>query len=181
MLKWFRKGPSPYQTSLAMVGVKAGDQVLLAGTPEPELAAQLARLTGLNGRTVAANQTPAARSAIESAAAAEGVLVEFDDAPPDRLPASDGSVDVVVLAVRRADAADATWHGLLDEGFRSLRGGGRLIVIEGVRKSGLFASSSPAAAPPDAVSPQLIAAGGRAARLLASAEGLTYFEAQKPR
>lgn len=180
MLKWFRKGPSPYQTSLAMVGVKAGDRVLLAGAPEPELAAQLARLTGLNGQTVAANQPPAGRTAIEAAAAAEGVLVEFADAPPEQLPADDGVVDVVVLAVQKAGASDAAWRALLDEGFRSLRAGGRIIVIEGVRKSGLFGSTS-APAPADTVSPQLIAAGGRAARLLASAEGLTYYEAQKPR
>lgn len=181
MLKWFRKGPSPYQTSLAMVGVKTGDRVLLAGAPEPELAAQLARLTGLNGQTVAANQPAPSRAAIESAAAAEGVLVEFADAPPERLPADDGVVDIVVLAVQKTDASDAAWGRLLSEGFRSLRAGGRLLVIEGVRKSGLFGSSSSAPPPADTVSPQLVAAGGRAARLLASAEGLTYYEAQKPR
>lgn len=181
MLKWFRQGPPPYQTSLAMVGVKPGNRVLLAGVPEPELAAQLARLTGLNGQTVAANQPPVNRSAIEAAAAAEGVLVEFGDAAPGQLPADDGVVDIVVLAVRRTTPPDAAWLGLLSEGFRTLRPGGRLIVIEGTRKSGLFGSSPAAPPSADAVSPQLVAAGGRAARLLASAEGLTYYEAQKPR
>jgi len=181
MLKWFRQGTSPYQTSLAMVGVKPGERVLLAGSPEPELAAQLARLTGLNGQTVAANQSPASRAAIEAAAAAEGVLVDFAEAPPEQLPADDGLVDIVVLAVTSTATTDPTWTGLLAAGFRSLRPGGRLIVIEGVRKSTFFGSSRPSPAPVDAVSPQLLAAGGRAARLLASAEGLTHYEAQKPR
>ncbi|MEO8483169.1 MAG: methyltransferase domain-containing protein [Acidobacteriota bacterium] len=180
MLQWFRKGPSPYQTSLAMVGVKGGDRVMLAGAPEPELAAQLARLTGLNGQTVAANQPTVSRAAIEAAAAAEGVLVEFADAPPEQLPADEGVIDIVVLAVPRAATSDPAWRSLLNEGFRALRPGGRLIVIEGIRKSGLFGASS-APPPTDTVSSQLLSAGGRASRLLASAEGLTYYEAQKPR
>jgi SAM-dependent methyltransferase len=185
MLKWFRQGPSPYQTSLAMVGVKAGDRVLLAGTPEPELAAQLARLTGLNGQTTAASQSAASRAAIEAAAAAEGVLVEFADAAPRQLPADDGAVDIVVLAVAAIDASDDTWAALVRDGFRCLRPGGRVIVIAGTRKTRLFGAATPPA--PDAsgradeVTGQLVAAGGRAARHLASAEGLTYYEAQKPR
>jgi SAM-dependent methyltransferase len=180
MLKWFRKGPSPYQTSLAMVGVKAGDRVLLAGSPEPELAAQLARLTGLNGQTIAAGQPASSRSAIEAAAAEEGVLVEFADAPPDTLPADDGVVDIVVLVVQTGTTPQPTWQGLLAEAFRSLRPGGRLIVIDGIRKASRFGTTATAAGP-DVISPQLVAAGGRAARQLASAEGLTYYEAQKPR
>ena len=28
-MNWFRKGPSPHQTALAMVGAKAGDRILL--------------------------------------------------------------------------------------------------------------------------------------------------------
>ena len=181
MLKWFRQGPPPYQTSLAMVGVKPGDRVLVAGKPEPELPAQLARLTGLNGQTVVVNQPADTRVAIEKAAASEGVLVEFADAPPTELPADDGVVDIVVLALDLSHTNPPTWRALLVEGFRSLRPGGRLLVIDGIRRASLFGSGRSSPPATDTISPQLVAAGGRAARMLASADGLTYYEAQKPR
>src|SRR6187399_1399793 len=149
MLKWFRQGPPPYQTSLAMVGVRPGDRVLVAGKPEPELPAQLARLTGLNGQTVVVNQPADRRVAIEKAAATEGVLVEFADAPPTELPADDGVVDIVVLALHLSHTDPSAWRALLAEGFRSLRPGGRFLVIAGTRRTGLFGSGRPSAPPTD--------------------------------
>jgi MPBQ/MSBQ methyltransferase len=181
MLKWFRRGPSPYQTSLAMVGVKPGDRVLVAGSPEAELPAHLARLTGLNGQTLAANQSAESRAAIEAAARAEGALVDFAEAPRARLPADDGVVDIVVLAVQLSRTGDPEWRTLLTEGFRCLRPGGRLIVIDGVRRTSFFGSGSDSPPTSDAVKQEMVQAGGRAARTLASTEGLTYYEAQKPR
>ena len=52
-MKLFRNAASPYQTSLAMIGAKAGSTVIVVGASEPALAAEVALVTGLNGRTLA--------------------------------------------------------------------------------------------------------------------------------
>lgn len=174
MLSWFRKGPSPHQTALAMIGAKAGDRVLLAGSGDPDLAAELAGITGLNGQTLVV-APERARAAIEQAAARAGTLVELlaqDAGAP--LPA--GPFDVAV------------WTGnfsavpLADRGIRlaallaTLRPGGRIVVIDRPPSS-RFGSGEPGADPAQIVD-LLTAAGALAARRLAAVGQTTYYEAR---
>jgi SAM-dependent methyltransferase len=161
-----------------MIGARAGDHVLVAGTPDPALIAALAATTGLNGETLVVNPG-AARAALEAAAGEAGALIEFAD-DVDGFPDADASADLVVLALTIATIEPDTRTRLLAEAFRLLRPGGRLVVVDGVRRTGPFANA-PAPTPADAILPWIVAAGGRAARQLGSAEGVTYYEAQQPR
>jgi hypothetical protein len=172
MLKWFRRGPSPHQTALAMIGAKAGDRVLFAGSPEPALAAEVARVTGLNGRTLVVGAAPEMDAALQAAADDAGALIDLAPA----FPAGDVANDVVVLAMPAGELARAA----LEEPYGALRSGGRLIVIAGTRRAGVFAGKTDTPPPnADATIQLLIDAGGRAARRLATAEGVSYYEARK--
>src|SRR5687767_14292998 len=95
---WFRQGPSPHQTALAMIGAKPGDRLIVAGADDPDLVAELALVTGLNGQTTVYDERNDARDLIEAAAAKAGALVEFAQSTIVNLPIDPGSADVFVLA-----------------------------------------------------------------------------------
>jgi hypothetical protein len=172
MLKWFRRGPSPHQTALAMIGARAGDRVILAGSPEPALAAEVARITGLNGRTLVISATPETDAALQAAAADAGALIDLERT----FPAGESANDVAVLAISTGEVPQAA----LVEAYGALRSGGRLILITGTRRAGVFAGKTDVPPPnADATVQLLIDAGGRAARRLATAEGVSYYEARK--
>jgi ubiquinone/menaquinone biosynthesis C-methylase UbiE len=179
MLKWFRKGLSPHQTALAMVGVKSADQVVVVGAADADLPAQLALITGLNGQTLVVDRAEA-RARVEAAAARAGALVEFAEAPPTALPLAAESADVLVMAFGLGSLGADARHAAIGEAMRVLRPGGRAIVIEGI-------TTARASTPPertieaDEVLARLNSAGGKAARLLATVNGRAYVEARKPR
>lgn len=180
-MKLFRAGPSPHQTALAMIGAKPGSTVLIVGASEPDLSAEVALVTGLNGRTIVAAPTPDSQPQIELAAANAGALVEIETAPPTALPAGDGTVDIAIITGLGKAAADR--EAIAREATRTVRPGGRVIVIEGKRTAGLrkmwSAAPSASAIAADDIIRMLVAAGLRGARLLASAEGVSYFEGTK--
>ena len=179
MLKWFRQGLSPFQTALAMVGAKSGDQVVVVGAGDPELAAQLALVTGLNGQTTVIGREEA-RPRVEAAAGHAGALIEFATAPPSALPVPPGTVDVLVLTGGLGSLVPEERLRALAEAMRVLRPGGRTVVIEGIaaRPS---STHEPAGIDPEAVLALLTSAGGRAVRALATVSGHTYYEPRKPR
>ena len=180
MAGWFRKGLSPHHTAIAMIGAKSGDQVLVVGAGDPELAAEVALVTGLNGTTTVCDPDASARARVETAAREAGALVEFANATPASLPAGDASQDVVVL-MNVADTVTQVDPALvLEHALRVLRPGGRVIVVDGARSSGLFRSSGGAARlPAQTILTRLEQAGTRARRQLAEVEGVSYYEARK--
>jgi ubiquinone/menaquinone biosynthesis C-methylase UbiE len=179
MADWFRKGLSRHHTAVAMIGAKGGDQVLVIGASDPELAAEVALVTGLNGTTMICDPGVHARERVEAAAGAAGALIEFAAASPMSLPVPNESQDVVVLmnaseAVVQADPADVLTHAL-----RTLRSGGRVIVVDGTRASGFFRSAGTTRAPAEVMLERLERAGTRARRQLADVDGVAYYEARK--
>ncbi len=182
-MKWLNPNPRPHQTALAMIGAKPAQQVLMLGAGDGRLAAAVAGITGLNGRTLVIDPAAGARASIERAAADAGVLVEFEEAPLSELPSETGTFDLVVAhqVLRRESIEPAR---TIAEAARVIRPGGRVIVIEGEKPSGWRARLQPAHPPAgqaDATRDALSAAGLRAARILAESEGVTYLEASKPR
>jgi ubiquinone/menaquinone biosynthesis C-methylase UbiE len=180
MLKWFRKGLSPYQTPLAMVGVKSGDEVVVVGAADADLIAQLALVTGLNGQTLVVDR-PDERGRVDTAAARAGALVEFSDGSPAALPVAADSNDVVVIAVGLGALTADARAGSLAEAMRVLRPGGRTIVIEGIRAPREAGAADRPVIDDGEVLALLSAAGGRAVRTLATTGGRTYYEARKAR
>jgi ubiquinone/menaquinone biosynthesis C-methylase UbiE len=180
MAAWFRKGLSRHHTAIAMIGTKSGDEVMVVGASDPELAAEVALVTGLNGTTIVCDPDTRARAQVEHAAREAGALVEFATATPTSLPAADESQDVVVLM----NAADAVAHVdpalVLQHALRVLRPGGRVIVVDGTRSSGFFRSGGGAARlPAQTILTRLEQAGTRARRQLAEVNGVSYYEARK--
>jgi hypothetical protein len=176
-VKLFRAGPSPHQTALAMIGAKPGSTVIIVGASEPELAAEVALVTGLNGRTIVAIPSPDSKPLIELAAANAGALVEIETAPPTTLPVGDGTVDIAVIT----GLGEETRDSIAREAVRALRPGGRVIVIEGKKPAGfrkLWAAGATAAGGDEIVA-MLAAAGLRGTRRLGDSEGVSYFEGTK--
>jgi hypothetical protein len=165
-----------------MVGAKAGERVLFAGRADPPLIGDVARTTGLNGQTIAGCRADD-RAAIERAAGAAGALVDVVEIPasePSPIPHGVTEIDVVVLALDLGTMELGARLEAAADAIKALRPGGRLIVIDGQRKS-LFAGRKAPAMPADAVVPMLTSVGAQAARALGVADGVTYYEARKPR
>ena len=164
-----------------MIGAKAGDRVVIAGAGDPNLAAEVARVTGLNGQTTVVDPHEHGRAAVEAAAANAGALVEFEAAPFARLPIETGLGDVVVVQTPLSGATESDRSSLIQEALRVLRPGGRVVIIDGTRPTGLFAalkSKSPRLAA-NVILDLLQAGGARAYRQLADADGVAYYEARK--
>ena len=170
------------ETAEAMVDPRPGDVLLVIGVSNTRLAGACAAVTGLNGRAVVVGRGAAEQKLVESSAAAAGALIEFVDAPPTMLPLDSDTFDVVLIPKFGApsDMADGA---VAAEALRVARPAGRIIAICGERRAGILgALQTPAQAPRgDEVISLLKAAGGVAVRKLASQDGVSYFEARKPR
>ena len=168
-------------TAFAMVGARAGDRVLVLGAPGSEgaaLAAEIASITGLNGRTLVVDEGDA-RARVEAAAAKAGALVEFERAPITMLPLNAGEFDIAVLSRQLVSHDGRDRVACCAEALRVVKPRGRVVVIEGLRRPGLFGlvPSRQPGLPAEDARAALVAAGAIAARQLAEADGVIYLEA----
>lgn len=164
-----------------MVGAKAGDRVLFIGRIDAALAGEVARITGLNGHTLVGCRA-ADRAAVETGAANAGALIDVVEIPAtDRSPVPQGvtAVDVVIALTNLADMDLEARLEAATDAVKTLRPGGRLIVIDGQKRS-LLGGRKPAM-PADAVVPMLTSVGAQAARALGVEDGVTFYEARKSR
>lgn len=172
-------------TATAMVGARPGDHVAVLGAPtaiEAGLAAEVASVTGLNGRTLVVDVGSEARTRVETAAAKAGVLVEFEWAPVTMLPLNAGEFDIVVINRQLAKHEGRNRVALCEEAFRVAKPRGRVVVIEGLRRPGLFGlfPTRLPGLPADESRAALVSAGARATRVLADVDGVIYLEAKPP-
>lgn len=184
----FRKGPEPRALAVAMAGVRMGDRLLQIGFADRLLLGALASKVGLSGRAAAAVPSESTAAAARDAAARAGVLVEVEVGPLQRLPFQANAFDLAVIdstanligTMRPEDRV-----GCLQEVFRVLRPGGRVVVIETAPRGGLGALFARRAVGPHyratgGAKTALRAEGFKGARILAEREGLVFFEAVKP-
>jgi demethylmenaquinone methyltransferase/2-methoxy-6-polyprenyl-1,4-benzoquinol methylase len=162
-----------------MVGARPGDRVLVVGVGDAAFAAELALVTGLTGEVRVADHAPGAAAAIDAAVRKYGALVEFDEAPPSRLPFDAGAFDVVVINRQLGELPVADRGAVAVEAIRVAKPGGRIVVIEAGQPTGMLArwSKPRDVLAPDVVRRVLTDAGCRATRVLAEAGGATYVEA----
>lgn len=185
MFRWLRPAPAGPAASLAMLGPKPADAALIIGTRGAggaAVAADMGAVTRLNGRTVVADTGADAETAVARAAERTGALVEFVDAPADALPFDAASFTLVILPELAAWPDDRR-AARLAEAVRVLQPGGRVAVLMGGAGGGLvgrFRAHAPSL--DDDTTVALLGRSGLvAARRLAQTEGVTYFEARKPR
>jgi len=181
MPAWFRPGPPPYQTALAMIGAKPGDRLVVGGADDPDLVAELALVTGLNGQTTVYDERESARALTQAAAAKAGALVDLVQSSILRLPIEAGVADVFVLARSLTRLSDTDRTALIREAMRVLRPGGRVIVIDGERRAGIrgMLQRRPVQVASSVVLDLLSKAGAKAQRQLADVDGVAYYEARK--
>ncbi len=181
-----RDHSAAWTLAFAMIGVRMGERELLVGD-DAALFAQLAGKAGLTGRSTVVVGSQAVAARVEAAAAGLGVLVEDirQAALPD-LPVENAAFDVAVLN------AGQSFLALSDDGrlslaigiHRALRGGGRLVVVEGQppRFLGLVRSGQPgldAFRASGGAARLLESAGFRPVRLLADRDGQRFTEGLK--
>ena len=180
-MKLFRTGLSPHHTALAMIGVKPGAAALVIGAGDPALAAALALITGLNGRTVVVSGNADDAALVKIAADKAGALVDFEPLTANRLPFDAETFDAVVLQRQLGSHADAN-RSIVDDAVRVVRSGGRMIAIEGDVRTGLLASMWRSSAPPPdgtAIASRLTQARLVAVRVLGESDGVVYVEGRK--
>jgi SAM-dependent methyltransferase len=175
MFGWFRRGSRRPATSVAMVGPRASDAVLFLGAGDPALAAGTGAVTRLNGQTVVVLQGADLARRVSEAAEREGALLDTIDAPLESLPLDRDSFNIVVAPDIASWPASAR-TGRLAEATRVLKPGGRLIATTGDGRRGR-------PSPVQGFDPiaELTALGLVAARKLAETDGVTYYEARRPR
>ncbi len=176
---------TPYSLAVAMVGLRLGERLLLAGD-DGRLFAHLASKVGLTGRAVVVAGSAEAAAGIEEVAASLGILLEeVKRAAFPALPVGDGEFDVAVL-----NAGPAVLSGLDRERRvelarslgRALRPNGRLVVVEG-QPTRLFGLAGGAATPgldpfhaEGGAEKMLEAAGFHPVRVLADRDGQRFTE-----
>ena len=164
-----------------MIGAKPGQVVIILGAGDPELAAEVALVTGLNGHTTVVDRGDEARHRIEAAGARAGALIEFVDAPLGMLPVDSESADLVVLHAQLAAKNPQARGDIVREAARIVRSGQRVVMIEGAKRGGVWGllPAPPAALDESTGRAMLSAAGLTAARRLADVEGIAFFEARR--
>jgi ubiquinone/menaquinone biosynthesis C-methylase UbiE len=183
----FRRSGEKHSLSIAMTGVKLGDQLLNIGCTDASLIGAISSKVGLSGRAsaIVPTETDAARA--RRGAERAGVLLEIETGNLDNFPFEDGAFNLIVvdnqeglLSSMRPEERVST----LKQTFRTLVPRGRIVIIERAPRGGLGGLvKSSSAQPPDphyessggAVA-ALRAEGFRGARTLAERDGLSFFE-----
>jgi ubiquinone/menaquinone biosynthesis C-methylase UbiE len=168
-MRLFRRGDDPHAFAATMIGVKMGDRLLQVGCGDGALLSALGSKVGLTGRACGIDPSPDVVARAGRTAAKEGVLVELQQAPPDALPFEAASFDVAILhEVLHGVAPDAR-AAIVSEALRTLRAGGRAIIVDPLRRSGLAALVGGSAKSDPSYQPEALlrTAGCRAVRTLA--------------
>lgn len=167
---------------VSMTGLRLGDSVLFLGCHDPKAIAQVAGKPGLSGRACAVDDAAARVRAAEAAAQAEGALVEASVAPLDALPYAAATFDAIIAIRLVSHLASGMRAAAFREGFRVVRPGGRVVVVEEGRSrglAGLFSSAAPVGAAE--IETVLTDSGYRGVRTLADRDRLLFLEGARPK
>lgn len=167
-----------------MTGVRMGERLLQVGFDSAATITALARKVGMSGTNALATPSEADAERARSASAAGGVFIDVQATPSLRFPFEPGTFDLVVVHSTRgliAAAAPNERVALLQESFRMLRPGGRVIVIERGKRGGLAAlfgsqQEDTHYAAAGGAAGALKAEGFAAVRVIGEAEGYKFTE-----
>jgi SAM-dependent methyltransferase len=179
-----RSKPKSAPLPVVMSGVRAGERVLQIGMDDPAIAGAIAARPGINGRSAFMAADDRGASLARKAAADAMALADVEIAAAPRVPFDDAAFDLVVLHARTGAFAaldEGVLLALLRDVHRTLRPGGRVVILGGGTPVGLRAMlrSSPPPARAE-VGGILQRAGYRPVRVLADKEGYLFTEGLKP-
>ena len=175
MLKLRKTTPSE-PLILVMAAVRMGDRLLVLGADTPRVLAQLALKPGITGRTCLVDEDEARVQRAVTMAESEGGLVEAQTAAVSTLPYEASAFDVIVVNHLLPRLSPELRGQCLREAGRVLRGGGRCVVIQPGRRSGIAGLLGGGPMPANEVEALLTNAGFRAVHTLAEREGLLFVE-----
>jgi ubiquinone/menaquinone biosynthesis C-methylase UbiE len=181
---WLKKSSSSEPLAVSITGVKLGDRVLVIGLSDPQIVAALALKAGLTGRAAAVDADAGVVARGAGAVEREGALVEASQSPWDTLPFEDASFDLALVRNVLMTLAPDARRGLLQQVYRVLRPGGRVVVVDGSAATGLRAlvrghTVDPAYAAGGGAKSVLDALPFSAVRVLAEHGGLVFTEGVK--
>ncbi len=182
---WPLRKSSNESLAVSMAGIKLGDRLLVVGCTDPLLLAQIAAKTGLTGRAFAVDEREAIVTAAAEIVAREGALVETATAQWTSLPVESDSFDVAVVRDVLPHIPAHRRAACISEVARTLRPGGRCLVIDGTVRKGFSAlvrgGSSRGDYGEQGGPVQILTTQGfKAARILAERDGQLFAEAVKP-
>ncbi len=181
---WLKKPSSSEPLAVSITGVKLGDRVLVVGLSDPQIVAALALKTGLTGRAAAIDADAAVVARAAGAVEREGALVEASQSAWDTLAFEDASFDLALVRNVLMTLTPDARRALLQQVYRVLRPGGRLVVVDGSGATGLRAlvrgrTVDPAYAASGGAKAALGALPFSGVRLLAELGGLVFTEGVK--
>jgi len=181
---WLKKPSSSEPLAVSITGVKLGDRLLVVGLSDPALVAALALKVGLTGRAAAIDADAAVVTRSAASIEREGALVEASQSAWETLPFEAASFDLALVRNVLIALSPGARRDLLQQVYRVLRPGGRLIVIDGTAATGLRALVGG-----HTIDPAYVASGGAKAvldalpfsgvRVLAEHGGLVFTEGVK--
>jgi ubiquinone/menaquinone biosynthesis C-methylase UbiE len=185
-MRWFLRETTVGREPLAvsMTSVRPGERVLQIGANDPAIVHAIANKAGITGLAtiVVPNDGLAARVRGYSGEDASSTDVRIE--PLDRLPFEDRAYDAVILHNTEGLLRNFDPHlrqQALHEWLRVLRVGGRLIVLDAGRPTGmlgLLAGGRRESA--DATTSALQMAGFTSVRVLGDREGYRFVEGVRP-
>jgi methyltransferase family protein len=180
-MPFFRKS-TLVPLAVAMTGVKMGDQLLLVGFADRALLVDVASKVGLSGRAAMVVHDDADAARATDAAARAGLLVDVETTQ-GAFSLESASFDLAVIDNTNGWLTSAPERRItaLQETFRTLRSGGRCIVVDAAPRAGLLgAIGRPRESEPAAGSSEtegaLKVAGFSGVRVLTEREGRRFVE-----
>ena len=153
---------------------------MIIGCVVTKVITQLAAKPGIAGRACAVDPSAERTARAATAAEREGALLEVETGALTALPFDREAFDVVVINHVLAELEAAQRVPCVAEAVRVVRSGGRCVVVQAARGSGLAGlfggGSRMTSADVEAV---LSSAGLRAVRTVAEREGLVFVEGAK--